>query len=424
MRNDIISVLKENANISAYKVNTTTTESYELFFVHNTLETVRSTSTTDTTVTVYVEHDEKLGDATFSVYASTTLDELKEKTEKAVNKALLVNNKPYSLPECEELVASIPSTLQKDSPKDVAAKIAKAVFAANDDERGSINALEVFMNKITTSVVNSNGLNKQESKYVAAVEAIPTWNEGESVELYKYFKFSELDENAITNEIKEAMREVSQRGIAQKPNVPINCNMVLCAQELSELFANITDELGYASVYFGQNAFSKGDSIAKDQTGDAITVSMKASIPGSADSAVFDADGVTLSDVCLIKDGVVTNYYGSNRYAQYLGENVTGVLKCISVETGTLTEDEMKLAPYIECVSMSGLQVDVYNDYIGGEVRLGYYFDGEKITPVTGISVSGKLSTALSTARLLREASVKGNYYGPQKGMFGGITVI
>ena len=365
-----------------------------------------------------------MGDATFSVYASTTLDELKAKTQNAVEKALLVNNKPYSLPECEILEASIPSTLEQDEPKNIAAKIAEAVFAANDDENGSINALEVFLNKITTIVENSNGLNKQESKYVAAVEAIPTWNDGESVELYKYFKFSQLDENAITEEIKDAMLEVSQRGIAQKPNVPINCNMVLGPQELSELFGNITDELGYSSVYFGQNAFSRGDSIAKDFTGDPINITMKGAIPGSADSAIFDADGVTLCDVQLVKDGVVTDYFGSNRYAQYLGEKVTGMLRCISVDKGTLCEDEMKKSPYIECVSMSGLQVDVYNDYIGGEVRLGYYFDGEKITPVTGISVSGKLSEALATAKLFNETTVKGNYQGPKKGMFGGITVI
>ena len=49
---------------------------------------------------------------------------------------------------------------------------------------------------------------------------------------------------------------------------------------------------------------------------------------------------------------------------------------------------------------MSGLQVDLYTDYIGGEIRLALYFDGKDIRPVTGISFSARLGETLSHLRL------------------------
>ena len=64
---------------------------------------------------------------------------------------------------------------------------------------------------------------------------------------------------------------------------------------------------------------------------------------------------------------------------------------------------------------MSGLQVDFFNDYIGGEVRLAYYHDGEKLIPVTGISITGSLKQVLSSIRLSCETAADDGYTGPAK---------
>lgn len=424
MTYNIANIIKENKSVSDYRINTTATQSYELFFVHKNLETVRSTSTTDTSVTIYVEHDGNLGSANFSFYASTTEDELRDKVASAVEKARLIDNKYHTLPQNETTAQTIESNFADYEPCELAAKISNAVFAANTDSNSAINALEIFINKIKISVENSRGINKSEIKYDAMVEAIPTYNGEESVELYKFFNFSEFNEKNITDEISRSLNDVHARNIAIKPQTPVKCNLVLNELELKELFMYLKDELNYASVYASQNAFSKGDKIQKNPTGDLISVTMCGKIKGSPDSAIFDADGVTLKDTQVIKNGEVVGYYGANRFAQYLGEEITGELPCIDVETGSLSDDELTKAPYIECVSMSGLQVDVYNDYIGGEVRLGYYFDGENTAPVTGISIAGKLSDILSSAKLSQDKTVSGKYCGPKKALFCGINVI
>jgi predicted Zn-dependent protease len=70
MTNKVINILKNTDGISDWRVSSARTESTELFFVHKDLETVSSTDTTDVKVTVYIAHDGRLGEATFSVYSS------------------------------------------------------------------------------------------------------------------------------------------------------------------------------------------------------------------------------------------------------------------------------------------------------------------------------------------------------------------
>jgi PmbA protein len=255
------------------------------------------------------------------------------------------------------------------------------------------------------------------------IEAIPTWTEnGESVELYEAYHFTDFNAEEITAEIDERMREVRDRQVAIKP-APCTANVVLPAREVSNLIGEIVDSLHFATVYSRANVFSKGDSIQKDRTGDVINVTMCHEIEGSRFSAIFDGDGVTLKDKKVIENGEVKAYYGGHRFGSYLGEDITGELRCVNLEKGTLTEEDIAKEPYFECVSLSGLQLDLYNDYIGGEVRLAYYNDGTTVTPVTGISITGKLSEVLSSIRLAKETAVHDRYIGPKKAILSGMKV-
>lgn len=424
MRIDIEKLLKENTTISGYRVRSERIESYELFFVHSKLETVRSTDTTNTDVTVYVDHDEKKGDASFKVYASTEEDEAREKISDAADKARNINNQFYTLPENETLDGTIESNFADYEPKLLAKLIADTVFTADMCENGSINALEIFINKHTVNVKNSCGIDKKEVKYSAMVEAIPTHNGDESVELYECKRFNNFDELDIKNEIEEKMREVRDRGRATPPAEKLTCKVALGAHELASLFSNVARNCNYSAVYTRSNLFSVGDAVQKAPTGDKISITMKGSVKGSVSSAIFDADGVTLKDTEIVKDGVVSAYFGPHRYAQYLDAPSTGNLSCMQIATGTLTDDELLNTPYFKCASMSGLQVDPFNDYIGGEVRLAYYCDGEKRIPLTGISISGKLSEALNSMRLSDEEICSGGYKGPKIALFDGIAVV
>ncbi len=420
----IEALLQKTAALDDWKVRRERVESYELFFVHRDLETVRATDTESVTVSVYVDHDGKRGMSSFKLYASTTEAEAEVKIREAAKKAALISDEPYTLPASETLDGVIPSNLSEAAPKVMAAKMAEAVFAADQLDAGSINALEIFLDKCTVSVKNSRGIDKREVKYKAMIEAIPTWNEGESVELYEAIRTGGFDYDAIREEIEAKMREVRDRGRAKPPVERIAAPVVLPAAELSQLFGELAGGLHYARVYSHVNPFSVGDAIQKDPKGDRLQLSMCGRLEGCAASALFDGDGTTLTDTEIIRDGVAASYFGNHRYAQYLKAPATGELSCLSVSPGTLSDEELNAAPYFECVSMSGLQVDVFNDYIGGEVRLAYYFDGEEKHPITGISISGKLSEALSTLRMSDRVTQTGRYLGPKLGLLSGIEIV
>lgn len=417
-------LLGENKEVSDYKINFVGTESSELFFVGKKLETARATDVCDILVTVYKDHDGKKGESAFSVYESMTEADLKEKIAAAVTRAKLVSNEPYDIVSGKIAQRDVPSNFSDYEPKELAALIAKAVQKADLLVSGAINALEIFVYRHETKVLNSKGVDVTEIKYDAMIEAIPTWNEnGESVELYEAYRFTEFDEAEIIAEINEKMREVRDRRHAAKPAEKIEADVVLNMQEAGELFSELAGDLNYASVYSHLNLHKLGEDLQHGD-GDKITITMKSEMKGSDYSAAFDSDGFELADKTIVENGKVTGYYGMNRFAAYLGEKPTGNLRCVGVNAGTLSDDELEKTTYLECISLSGLQLDLYNDYIGGEIRLAYLHKDGKTIPVTGISMSGRLSNVLSSIRLSDKVKVRRNYGGPYKVLLKGMEIL
>ena len=412
----IIAALTANPKVSDYKINLSAKESYECFYVKGKLETVRCTDTCDKLVTVYVDHDGFKGDSQFYVYPSTTEEELAALIEKAAGKAALLNNQMYTLPENETGEYMVESNFDQYALPQLAQMIADSVFAANRVEHADLNSVEVFVNRHTDTVCNSRGILKTQVRYDAMAETIPTFNgKAESVELYQQYNFSHFDTVAIQAEVAQKLQEVKARSAAVKPDFDLNCKVILNKQELSELFGNISHDLNYATVYAHAGLFHKGDDIQEAPTGDKLTITMAGSLPGNIESAHFDSDGMSLNNITIVADGKVVNYYGSNRFGQYLEETPTGNLRCLQVAPGSACSHCLTAAPYLEVLSMSGLQVDFFSDYIGGEIRLATYCDGEKTIPVTGISITGSLKQVLSSIRLSSETAVFDNYNGPAK---------
>ena len=414
--NTVKNILAADPRISDYKINIRKKESYELFFVKGKLETVRVTDTCDKEVTVYVAHDGCKGEAQFFIYPSTTQEQIRENLDEAVGKALLIHNRTFELPHGETGEYTVESNFSQFSPAELAAKIADGVFRANTLEHGGLNSVEVFINRHTETVCNSNGLEKTQVRYSAMVEAIPTYNsEDQSVELYEQYNFSNLDEEALVREISDKMTQVADRCRAVTPAEKPQCPVILNKEELASLFWNIAGDLNFASVYAHSNLWKKGDPIQKAPQGDIIGITMEGEVPGCTRSAKFDGDGMTLTKRRIVDGGKAVDYYGSNRYGQYLDEEPTGDLMCLCADPGTVKAEEFEKGPYLEVVSMSGLQVDFYSDYIGGEIRLAYYHDGATVTPVTGISVSGSVNQMLEHIRFSESTGIHNSYCGPEK---------
>lgn len=422
--NLITKLLQANSSVSDYKINVHRRETCELFYIHGKLETVRRTDTCEKQVTVYVDHDGLKGDAQFYVYPSTTEEQLVCLIDEAVKKALLIHNPMYNLPPAETGEYIVESNFADYEVTNLASLISDAVFAANTLHSASLNSVEVFINKHTETILNSNGLHKTQQRYDAMVEAIPTYNgQTQSVELYEQYNFAHFNAADVTREIADKLQEVKLRYEAVTPDFPLNCKVVLNKLELSELFWNIAEDLSYGSVYSKSNLRNKGDKVQSDPIGDKISITMHGHIPGCYRGSRFDSDGLNLGSVRIVDNSEVVRYFGSNRFGQYLGETPTGVLSCLAVEPGSAKDSDFVAEPTLEVISMSGLQVDFYSDYIGGEIRLAYYHNGDQLIPVTGISISGSLNEVLRNIRLSERTGIYHNYSGPEKAILDSFKI-
>ena len=415
---NVTELLKKASGITNWRVTENARDSYEVFYVHDSIETVRSTSSADVSVTVYVDHDGKTGDSTFTVSSWMTEDDRNRAIDKAAARALLVSNEKFSLPPEGRLEAELPSNMSDTAPEEIARMTAEAVLSASRGiPGGTINALEIFVYKTVLSVRNGNGLDKKQTTHRVMIEAIPTFTEnGNSVELYEDYRFTSFDADKLREEISGKMREVRDRFVARKPEVPLRTDVLLRSKEICWLFYDVTDDLDYSTVYRHYNLHSMGDDLQEGRTGDPVTVELCGMIDGCDRSSYFDDDGLSLTDTRVIDRGVVSAYHGSNRFGQYMGvEKPTGVLPCMRLAPGSLGKEELESTDYLDVVSMSGIQIDLFNDYLGGEIRLAYLVKDGKKTPVTGITMSGSLSSALRSAKLSKTICTDGGYEGPDR---------
>ncbi len=423
---DIKALLDENASVDDYRITEKRTGSHELFFVRGKLETVRTTDTLDTEVAVYVDHDGKRGDSSFSVFRGMSEEDAKEKISSAVSRAKLVFNEPYELTSGGGYSREIDNGLSSLDLKECAEIISRSVFSAELEDGCSINALEVFVYRDTVRVRNSRGVDKNQTITRADVESIPTYTDPDgSFELYHRMHFTDLDTERIKNETAEKSKEVRDRAKAKKAEPSDDVCIVLRSSEISEMIKEICRGLNYADVYTESNRWSIGDEIQTAGGCDPLTVTMRSSVTGSDLSAFFDKDGTDLSDVAVIEKGKVTALWGSSRFGQYLGvDKPSGSLRLCSVGPGTLTGDELEKTDYIECVSLSGIQIDPFADYLGGEIRLAYRAKNGVREPVTGITFSTSLSGALNSLRLSDSVVTEREYEGPEYLLFKGAQIL
>lgn len=419
-------VLSKANGVSDWLINLTETRSSELFYVGKELETNRSSNVKNCTVTVYsdIEKDggKFRGSSVFSVYDYMSEQDLMDKVKENVYAAGFALNPWFEIAQKEEReIAGSTSNLKDMSLKEAAEVVSDAVFKADHFENGYLSATEIFINQIKKTVVNSQGVCLSSVSYNGMVELIPSWREDElDVEIYHMLRFETLDAAEITALVEEKLNLVHARCEAKKlsdvMDMDKECKVILQDNEVGSMFRYYTADLSYAAKYSQANRFEMGDAMqGKDPKGTVLNLSMKSMVSGCFRSAAFDDDGVILKDMQLVKDGIAVGRFGDQQMGYYVGEkHPSGALPITVVEAGDKSFEEMAKEPYVRCVVFSGLQVERNSGYFGGEVRLGFYFDGEKEIPVTGFSISGNFKEAGASMIYSSESQKGPAFMGPK----------
>jgi PmbA protein len=404
--------LAANPAVTGWLVSETATVSSQAFYVMQKRETTRRVETCEYQVTVYRRHGEGgkyLGSSSFALSRKLTKRELAARIDEAVYAAQFVRNKTYDLVEGGKK-RSWKESEETTEPFVFIDGIAAMFFAAATPV-SRFNALEIFHTRQTVRIVNSRGLDLTKTLAKTDVEAIPSYDGPErKVELIRQYSYKKVEAETIRRDAAEAIADVALRHDAVAAPAIGRIDVILRGEDVADLFENLVANFSYADIYRETTEKRIGDMIQKDPRGDVLTIGWA---PTSRTDA-FDRDGVLLAPTRIVEAGKIVGYFGSNQYACYLGMKPAGVFSTLEAKKGRTSYASMAKKPHLEILALSGIQIDVFSGYIGGEVRLAVWFDGKRRQPVSGFSFSGNIDQALSDVVLSRETVDSVRYRGPR----------
>lgn len=421
MLNEIESVLKKE-NIHVWSVTKTEEHTAELFFIRRNLDTRRMKDTVKYQVRVYrdFEKDGKAmrGMSGVSFVPGQSEEELTEGIRGAWFAASFVENPAFPLPEAQTCKASpLTGELAQLKPEEAAAQMAEAAFSADHDARAFLNSMEVFAVRKDTRLLTSKGTDVSYGRYEVRGEFVAQCKEPEDVELYRDFCYDGLEKEDLAKKVASALHYATDRTEAKKGLPTGTYDVILSDDCVAEILSYYISRSSAGMVYSGYSPWKLGDAAQPEQgKGEKLNLTLHATVP-------FSTEGIPMKDRPVIKNGKVCCCHGGARLSSYLGVKPTGDYEAFACSNGTIPTEEMKKHPYLWPVTFSDFQLDDFSGHFGGEIRLAYWFDGERIRIVTGGSINGSLIDCGGDMVFSTERIKNMRYEGPSAVLLKNVSV-
>ena len=428
MRDKVLAVLKK-LGIDEYIINETQTRSAEMFFIKKTLDMKRIKDAREMCVTVFrpFESDGKKmkGSSQFHVYDQMTEEEIEKAVKSAYLAASYVCNPDYALQEMQKNeFVEMKSNLTGHTLEESAKIMAEALFAEDTDEKVFINSAELFVTENTVKIYSSTGVDAGYRKYKVAGEFVAQCKEPQDVETYQNFRYDGLEAESLRKKVRRVLEITLDRARAKIAPKAGKYRVIISDSYMKEIFSYYVDRADAAYIYGEYSGYKIGDDVqarsedgsAAQIKGDRITLDLVAETP-------YSDEGTLMVDRKLMEAGVLKTYHGSVRFSRYIGSEPTGDYRSIRVEKGSRSVEELKKEPYLHVVNFSDFQMDSFTGHFGGEIRLAYLYDGEKVTPVTGGSINGDIIELQANMFFSEDTQVEDGYSGPLAVCFEGVPV-
>jgi predicted Zn-dependent protease len=418
------------AEISEWTILEKKSRSKELFFIRKDLDMNRSKDVCSYRVTVFKDYmlDSKdyRGSATVLLADNMNEEEINEKLKTASYAASFVKNPYYPIPSyVKPQIKEISGKLSNTDLMPVLSEITESLYKNDNHKDGGVNSSEIFINQFKYHFISSKGSDVSYKQNQGEIELICDWNkDNESVELYNMFSFADYSPSLIEEECKTQIEQCRLRAEASKSAGIESVNVILrdfAVREMMDFYKNHSNVKG---IFEGTARGEKGKIFQGENVkGDLLDISLDPALPHSPYSAPIDKDGVELKRIKLYEKGKLLRYQGSQQFSHYLEEEVSGLIPNIEVGSGSQSIEEWKKEPYVEIMTFSDFQMDPMTGDFGGEIRLALYFDGDKLTPISGASISACLFDVQKEMYLSNERLDIENYSGPKFLMFPGGTI-
>lgn len=406
--------------VKASKINQT-----QLYLIGRGVESFRTVQNETIEVTIYNDHSGKRGSGKITVLPSDSATVLEDKLEQAIFMAKLVNNPAHRLPKptAYPMVEIFDERDPKKGLKELKENLTKLI---DKEKHIRLASAEFFISEIETALKNSQGIDatKMETQLFFDLVLVSSDSKNES-EIHMDFRrrrINDLDLKEIIPRYAQYARDSLKTSLPRSGKYPV----VLSFEVLRDIFHPfIVQSSGWAK-YRDLSFLKKGEAVfgKRKVNGDLFTFASNGVIPYGTKTSPFDDDGVALSRVVLIKDGVLENFWATKEYADYLRIEPTGEFANAEVLPGVTPFSDLLVAgPLYHLVSFSSLEPDPITGNFVGEIRLGYEHSGGKIKPIKGGSVSGNIFDCFANARFSKETVFLGDYVGPQAIRFEELTV-
>jgi PmbA protein len=158
-----------------------------------------------------------------------------------------------------------------------------------------------------------------------------------------------------------------------------------------------------------------GGPVVLDLRGEALTLTSNPALAGLMKTRAFDAQGLPVQSVAVIRENVFRQRTNNKRYADYLGEPATGDFANVEVAPGLKSTAELLGdGPCYHLLRFSTFEPNPITGAFSGEIRTGYLLQDGQVRPVKGGSVSGVIAEAFREAYFSKETTQRAAYLGPE----------
>ena len=420
MTDKIIELLRKSS-ADAWSVTDKVTEAWEFYFIKHELDQNRVRDVEHISVTVYkkLEDGKFLGKATEEIAPTATEEEAAKIISDLCVRASFVKNPYYELNKKQVAV-----TNKEYDPKQMAKDYIEALQQIPETSGEDINSYEIFAESCKRRFVNSEGIDVTITYPNSMVEVVVNArNKDHEIELYRMYKAGTCDKDHLVKEITETLKTGKDR-LETKPTPALNkAPVVFSTEDSAKIYAWVAIKMNAALKYAGYSDWEIGKEILTDVKGDKITIKALKELPNSSKNFAVDSEGAEVHDMDIVVDNVAKNYWGDCQNCYYTGIKDSFIAGNFVAEGGNTTEAEIRTGCYLEPVEFSDFSVDDITGDIAGEIRLAYYHDGDKVTAVTGGSVSGSLAELLKDVKLSKEMKQYDSYLVPSVIRIEGVTI-
>ncbi len=400
MTDKIIELLK-NSEADAFEVSDKKIKGWEFYFIGHRLDQNRAKDVEHIEVKVHkkLEDGKFLGSASEEINPTATEEEARKIIAELCERASYAKNPYYELNS-----KPVKGCEGEFDPRQMAKDYIEAMQQIPETCGEFVNSYEIFCESVTRRYVNSEGIDVTCTYPGSKVEVVVNAkNDDHEIELYRLYTAGGCDRHNLVKDITDTLKYGKDRLIAEPTPSKGKISVLFPTMDSKKIYEWAATKMHASMKYRGYSDWEKGKSICADAKGDKITIKALKELPNSSMNMPVDSEGAEIRDMYIIKDNVPENYWGNVQFRYYLGVQDSFIAGNFMAEGGKETEEEIRQGEYLEPVEFSDFSVDPLTGDFAGEIRLAYWHEGDKVTPVCGGSISGSLPELIGDIKLSKE---------------------